>query len=157
MKIELLVVGRTATPYIQEGVDVYVKRLAHYIPYEVRTLADIKTTRGLTAERQKELEGDMLLRQMQAGDRVILLDERGREMTSRDFASYIDRAMNAAPRRMLFVVGGPYGFAKSVYDRADDLLSLSRMTFSHEMVRLFFSEQLYRAMTILHGEPYHHD
>jgi 23S rRNA (pseudouridine1915-N3)-methyltransferase len=134
-----------------------VKRLTHYIPYEIRTINDVKTTRGMTADRQKELEGEQILAQFQPGDRVILLDERGREMTSREFSEYIDKAMSTVSKRLLFVVGGPYGFSKKVYERADGMLSLSKMTFSHEMIRLFFTEQVYRAMTILRGEPYHHD
>lgn len=157
MKIELMVIGRTGARYLQDGIDGYIKRLSHYVPFELRCLPDIKTTKSLTEERQKELEGEQFLSQLQPGDCLVLLDERGKELTSREFASYIDRKMVSVPKRMLFVIGGPYGFSKAVYDRADDKLSLSRMTFSHEMVRLFFTEQLYRAMTILRGEPYHHD
>lgn len=157
MKIELMVIGRTGARYLQDGIDGYIKRLSHYVPFELRCLPDIKTTKSLTEERQKELEGELFLSQLQPGDCLVLLDERGKELTSREFASYIDRKMVSVPKRMLFVIGGPYGFSKAVYDRADDKLSLSRMTFSHEMVRLFFTEQLYRAMTILRGEPYHHD
>ncbi|WP_295732284.1 23S rRNA (pseudouridine(1915)-N(3))-methyltransferase RlmH [uncultured Muribaculum sp.] len=157
MKIELIVVGKTNTPYLREGIERYVKRLVHYVPYEIRTIGDIKTTKAMTSERQKEMEGELILQQFQSGDRVVLLDERGREMTSRRFAEYIDRAMNTVSKRLLFVVGGPYGFSQKVYDRADGMLSLSQMTFSHEMIRLFFTEQVYRAMTILRGEPYHHD
>lgn len=157
MKIELIVVGKTTTPYLREGIERYVKRLSHYVPYEIRTIGDIKTTKAMTPERQKEMEGELILQQFQPGDRVVLLDERGREMTSRRFAEYIDKAMNTVSRRLLFVVGGPYGFSQKVYDRADGMLSLSQMTFSHEMIRLFFTEQVYRAMTILRGEPYHHD
>lgn len=157
MKIELIVVGKTTTPYLREGIERYVKRLSHYVPYEIRTIGDIKTTKAMTPERQKEMEGELILQQFQPGDRVVLLDERGREMTSRRFAEYIDKDMNTVSRRLLFVVGGPYGFSQKVYDRADGMLSLSQMTFSHEMIRLFFTEQVYRAMTILRGEPYHHD
>ena len=157
MKIELIVVGKTTTPYISEGIERYVKRLTHYIPYDIRTIPDVKTTRGMTPERQKEMEGELILQQFQPGDRVVLLDERGREMTSRRFSEYIDKAMSPVSKRLIFVVGGPYGFSQKVYDRADGMLSLSQMTFSHEMIRLFFTEQVYRAMTILRGEPYHHD
>ncbi len=157
MKIELMVIGRTAARYLQEGIDGYVKRLSHYVPFELKCLPDIKTVKSLTEERQKELEGEVFLSQLAPGDFLVLLDERGKELTSRDFAAYIDRKMLTVPKRMIFVIGGPYGFSKEVYSRADDKLSLSKMTFSHEMVRLFFTEQLYRAMTILRGEPYHHD
>lgn len=152
-----MVIGRTSARYLQDGIDGYVKRLAHYIPFELRYLPDIKTTKSLTSERQKELEGEQFLAQLQPGDFLVLLDERGKEMTSRDFATYIDRKMQCVPKRMIFVIGGPYGFSQAVYQRADDKISLSKMTFSHEMVRLFFTEQLYRVMTILRGEPYHHD
>lgn len=152
-----MVIGRTSARYLQDGIDGYVKRLAHYIPFELRYLPDIKTTKSLTSERQKELEGEQFLAQLQPGDFLVLLDERGKEMTSRDFATYIYRKMQCVPKRMIFVIGGPYGFSQAVYQRADDKISLSKMTFSHEMVRLFFTEQLYRAMTILRGEPYHHD
>lgn len=157
MKIELMAIGRTSTRYLQDGIDVYLKRLSHYVPFEIKCLPDVKTSRSLTEERQKEMEGEQFLAQLQPGDFLVLLDERGKEMTSRDFSVYIDRKMLSVPKRMLFVIGGPYGFSKAMYERADDKISLSKMTFSHEMVRLFFTEQLYRAMTILRGEPYHHD
>ncbi len=157
MKVELVVIGRTMSRYLQEGVDNYVKRLGHYVPLDITCLPDVKSTKSMTEERQKELEGVQFLDYIKPGDRVMLLDEKGREMTSREFAGFMDRMMSIVPKRLLFIVGGPYGFSKSVYDRADGLLSLSKMTFSHEMIRLFFTEQLYRAMTILRGEPYHHD
>jgi len=134
-----MVIGRTSARYLQDGIDGYVKRLAHYIPFELRYLPDIKTTKSLTSERQKELEGEQFLAQLQPGDFLVLLDERGKEMTSRDFATYIDRKMQCVPKRMIFVIGGPYGFSQAVYQRADDKISLSKMTFSHEMVRHFFS------------------
>ena len=111
----------------------------------------------MTEERQKELEGEAILSTLMPGDYVVLLDERGDELTSRQFSTYMDKRMSTVARRMVCIVGGPYGFSQKVYDRADSKLSLSRMTFNHEMVRLFFVEQLYRAMTILRGEPYHHD
>ena len=157
MKIELMEIVLTSTRYLQDGIDVYLKRLSHYVPFEIKCLPDVKTSRSLTEERQKEMEGEQFLAQLQPGDFLVLLDERGKEMTSRDFSVYIDRKMSSVPKRMLFVIGGPYGFSKAMYERADDKISLSKMTFSHEMVRLFFTEQLYRAMTILRGEPYHHD
>ncbi len=157
MKIELMVIGCTGAGYLQIGIDNYVKRLSHYVPFDVRCLPDVKNTRSLTEERQKELEGEMYLAQLQPGDCLVLLDELGKEMTSRQFAAYIDKKMITVSKRLVFVIGGPYGFSEAVYDRADDKVSLSKMTFSHEMVRLFFVEQLYRAMTILRGEPYHHD
>lgn len=157
MKIQLLVVGKTSTPYIKTAVENYESRLKHYVPFEIKTIADIKNSRRLSEEQLKTAEGELLLGAMQPGDYVILLDERGSEMTSRQFSQFIERRMASTSANIIFVVGGPYGFSKAVYDRANDKLSLSRMTFSHEMVRLFFVEQIYRAMTILRGEPYHHD
>lgn len=157
MKIEFIVIGKTVSRYLQEGIDSYVKRIGHYIPFSVTCLQDVKSTKALTEERQKELEGEMVLSILQPGDFLVLLDERGNEYTSREFASFIAKKMLTVPKRLIFLVGGPYGFSKAVYSRADDKISLSRMTFSHEMVRLFFTGQIYRAMTILRGEPYHHD
>lgn len=157
MKIEFIVIGKTVSRYLQEGIDNYVKRIGHYIPFSVTCLQDVKSTKALTEERQKELEGEMFLSILQPGDFLVLLDERGNEYTSREFASFIAKKMLTVPKRLIFLVGGPYGFSKAVYSRADDKISLSRMTFSHDMVRLFFTEQIYRAMTILRGEPYHHD
>lgn len=143
-------------PLVQ-AVEKYVKRLVHYIPFQFITIPDIKTTRAMTEQRQKEAEGALILSSVDSRDFVILLDERGKEFTSREFAAYIDKKTLSLPGNLVFVIGGPYGFSSDVYDRANDKVSLSKMTFSHEMVRLFFVEQLYRAMTILRGEPYHHD
>lgn len=157
MKIVLLAIGKTSASYLQDGISQYLKRLSYYIPFELKILPDIKTSKALTEERQKELEGEVFLNNINGGDFVVLLDERGKEFTSREFASYIDKKMVTLPKQLIFIIGGPYGFSKSLYDRANDKLSFSKMTFSHEMIRLFFVEQLYRAMTILRGEPYHHD
>lgn len=157
MKITLLVTGDTRTPYLREGIDLYFSRLKHYIPSELQVLPDIRTSKAMTEARQKELEGQQMLQALQPGDYVALLDERGRELTSREFASWIDTRMVSGLKRLVLIIGGPYGFSQDVYARADTKLSLSRMTFSHEMVRLFIAEQMYRAMTILRGEPYHHD
>lgn len=157
MKLVLLVIGRTRSDYLQTGIDTYAGRISRYMPFEIKTLPDVKSTRALTEQQQKEKEGSMMAEAFQPGDRVILLDERGKEYTSREFAGFIYRSMSQSVKRLVFVVGGPYGFSQAVYDRADGKISLSRMTFSHEMVRLFFAEQIYRAMTILRGEPYHHD
>lgn len=157
MKIVLMTVGRTRAAYLNEGISVYTDRLSHYIPFEIMTLPDLKSTRSLTEQRQKELEGEAFLAALQSSDRVALLDERGKEPTSREFAAIVQREMLSGARRLVFIVGGPYGFSDAVYARADMKVSFSRMTFSHEMIRLFFAEQLYRAMTILRGEPYHHD
>ncbi|MBQ5723515.1 MAG: 23S rRNA (pseudouridine(1915)-N(3))-methyltransferase RlmH, partial [Muribaculaceae bacterium] len=147
---------KTNARYLQEGIDEYIKRLKHYIPYSITVLPDIKNTKKLTEEQQKEAEGKLMLDALKPGDCLVLLDERGKEFTSVAFADYLQRKMNAGLRRLVFVIGGPYGFSQSVYDRADEKISLSKMTFSHEMIRLFFTEQIYRAMTIQRGEPYHH-
>jgi 23S rRNA (pseudouridine1915-N3)-methyltransferase len=156
MEISLIVIGKTNARYLQEGIDEYIKRLKHYIPYSITVLPDIKNTKKLTEEQQKEAEGKLMLDALKPGDCLVLLDERGKEFTSVAFADYLQRKMNAGLRRLMFVIGGPYGFSQSVYDRADEKISLSKMTFSHEMIRLFFTEQIYRAMTIQRGEPYHH-
>ena len=156
MEISLIVIGKTNARYFQEGIDEYIKRLKHYIPYSITVLPDIKNTKKLTEEQQKEAEGKLMLDALKPGDCLVLLDERGKEFTSVAFADYLQRKMNAGLRRLVFVIGGPYGFSQSVYDRADEKISLSKMTFSHEMIRLFFTEQIYRAMTIQRGEPYHH-
>lgn len=155
MKITILAVGRTSTPYILKAVEAYLKRLTHYIPVELLELPDFKSNRS--AEVQKNAEGEMLLKSLKPGDSVVLLDERGRQMTSVEFSSFIDKRMLSGAKRLVFMIGGPYGFSDAVYARADSMLSLSQMTFTHEMVRLFFVEQVYRAMTILRGEPYHHE
>ena len=151
-----MAVGRTSIDFVRRGIDEYLKRLAHYIPTEVKIIPDIKRTSALTEAKQKEQEGAAILSAVQPSDRVILLDERGKEYTSEEFASFMEKHMASGVKRLVFVVGGPYGFSQEVYNRADGKLSLSRMTFNHEMVRMFFVEQLYRAQTILRGEPYHH-
>lgn len=150
-------VGKTSTDYIATGVSMYVKRLTHYVPFELKVIPDVKLPRNADTERQKQIEGESMLREISPSDRVVLLDERGLEMTSREFATYLDKKMVSLQGRLIFIIGGPYGFSKEMYGRADEKLSLSKMTFSHEMIRLFFTEQIYRAMTILRGEPYHHD
>ena len=157
MKITLLAIGKTNAKYLQEGIEQYTKRLGHYIPFELKILPDVKTTKSLTTDKQKEMEGQMFLSTIGQGDWVTLLDERGKEFTSREFANYIDKKMVTLPKNLIFIIGGPYGFSQEMYDRANEKLSLSKMTFSHEMIRLFFIEQIYRAMTVLKGEPYHHD
>lgn len=157
MKLLLMAVGKTTQPIIRQGIDQYLGRLRHYLPVDVEIIADVKRTAALTFEKQKEMEGEAMLRRIEPADRLILLDENGREMTSREFAGFMEKQMASGVKRLVFAVGGPYGFSPAVYQRADSKLSLSRMTFNHEMVRLFFAEQLYRAQTILRGEPYHHD
>lgn len=157
MKITLAVVGKTSTGYIEQGVTEYVRRLSHYVTFDIQYVADLKNTKNLTEEQQKTSEGKLILQMLDRGDFVVLLDEHGREYRSIEFASYVQKRMSSGLRRVVFVVGGPYGFSQDVYDRANDKLSLSKMTFSHEMIRLIFTEQLYRAYTILNHEPYHHE
>lgn len=157
MKITILAVGRTSTDYIARGIETYLSRLKHYVPVELTVIPDVKQSRSLTEDVQKTREGESMLAMLQPGDHVVLLDERGREMTSREFAGTVEGLMNRGLKRTVFIIGGPYGFSEAVYRRADAKLSLSRMTMTHEMVRLLFVEQVYRAMTILRGEPYHHD
>ncbi|MDE7413738.1 MAG: 23S rRNA (pseudouridine(1915)-N(3))-methyltransferase RlmH [Muribaculaceae bacterium] len=157
MEIELLTVGKTTIGFVKEGIDEYCKRLRHYIGYSIQSLPDVKKSASLNAERQKEAEGEMILSKIQPCDFVVLLDERGKEFGSMEFSAYLEKQMVAGRKKVIFVVGGPYGFSRAVYERADGKVSLSRMTFNHEMVRLFFTEQVYRAMTILRGEPYHHE
>lgn len=157
MKIVVVAVGKTQTDYLINGVEGYLARLKHYIPVEMLIITDLKATKTLSEAQQKQREGQEILAALRPGDRMILLDEKGRQYTSREFSDFIASAMNSGIKRLLFVIGGPYGFSPEVYERADGKISLSRMTFSHEMVRLFFVEQIYRAMTILRGEPYHHD
>ncbi len=157
MNITLLTVGKTKIPFVVQGIKEYATRLNRYTPFDIIELPDIKTTKSMTAEKQKELEGEAILAKMLQSDFVVLLDERGREFSSMEFASYIEKLQVSGKKRTIFVVGGPYGFSAAVYNRADAKISLSRMTFNHEMVRMFFVEQIYRAMTILRNEPYHHE
>lgn len=157
MEIVLLTIGKTSISYINEGIAEYCKRLRRYVTYKITELPDARKAGKVSEAEQKEAEGTQILRQLADSDMVVLLDERGREYTSREFAGFLERSMASGRKRLVFVVGGPYGFSKSVYDRADSMVSLSRMTFNHEMVRLFFTEQIYRGISILHGLPYHHD
>lgn len=157
MKISLLVIGKTDAGYFIDAVNEYQKRLEHYIPFEMQIISDIKNTKSLTASQQKEREGELILKSLQPGDYVVLLDEKGREYSSIQFASYIEKKTHTVAKRLVFVIGGPYGFSEPVYEKSNEKLTLSRMTFSHQMVRLIFVEQLYRAMTILNNEPYHHE
>jgi 23S rRNA (pseudouridine1915-N3)-methyltransferase len=156
MKITFLTVGKTEDAYLKEGIEKYVKRLKHYTKLIIIEIDELKNTKALTQDQQKAKEAELILRKITPTDHVILLDEKGVELTSQQFAAYIDRKAIGSVANLVFIVGGPYGFDASVYARANDKLSLSAMTFSHQMVRLFFTEQLYRAYTIIKGEPYHH-
>lgn len=157
MKIILAVVGKMASGYLSKGIEQYASRLKHYVPFEILHIADAKNTKSLTEAQQKAAEGRNILAALDSSDHVVLLDEHGKQFTSVEFARYIEKKMASVQRRLVFVVGGPYGFSPEVYARASEKISLSSMTFSHEMIRLIFTEQLYRAMTIVRGEPYHHE
>jgi 23S rRNA (pseudouridine1915-N3)-methyltransferase len=157
MKITFITVGKTEDAYLKEGIEKYVKRLKHYTRLTIVEVDELKNTKALTREQQKAKEAELILKKILPLDHMILLDENGMELSSTQFAAFIDKKALGSISNMVFVVGGPYGFDQSVYERANDKLSLSAMTFSHQMVRLFFVEQLYRAFTILKGEPYHHE
>ena len=163
MKTILILVGKTTNKNFQKGIDDYVERIGHYMPFEIVTIPELKKTmvrsnrpKSLSEEQQKTAEGELILKQIQPGDTVVLLDEHGREYRSIEFARWLEQKRNTA-RKLVFVVGGPYGFSPAVYDRANEQVSLSKMTFSHQMIRLVFTEQIYRACTIIKGEPYHHE
>ncbi|HBB07554.1 MAG TPA: 23S rRNA (pseudouridine(1915)-N(3))-methyltransferase RlmH [Bacteroides sp.] len=157
MKTVLLVVGKTVEQHYVAAIADYVERVKHYIPFDMEVIPELKNTKSLSMEQQKEREGSLIIKSLQPGDVVVLLDEKGKEFRSVEFASWMEGKLNTVSRRLVFVVGGPYGFSKSVYALANDKISLSKMTFSHQMIRLIFVEQLYRAMNILHGGPYHHE
>jgi len=157
MNIDLIVVGKTDSPEVEALVASYARRVNFYCRFAVTVLPDVRHTRNLTARQQKTLEGAALLRQLSDGDYVVLLDERGAEYRSMEFAAWLQKRLNSGIRRLVLLIGGPYGFSEAVYERADARISLSRMTFSHQIVRAIFAEQIYRAFTILHNEPYHHE
>ena len=156
MKTILILVGKTTDKHFQAGISDYAERISHYMPFEIITIPELKNTKSLSEQQQKTMEGELIMKQLQPSDTVVLLDEHGKEMRSMEYASWLQRTANNA-RRLVFIIGGPYGFSPSVYERANDKISLSRMTFSHQMVRLIFTEQLYRACTIIKNEPYHHE
>jgi 23S rRNA (pseudouridine1915-N3)-methyltransferase len=157
MKIELWLTGKTAEPYLIEGIGKYEKKLKHYTSFSIRNFQLKKNSGKGDPLRLKEEEGKKMVAALQPGDYLVLLDEKGKEYTSREFAGFLEKRMGSSPRRLIFVVGGAFGFSRDLYERSNFQLSLSRMTFSHQMVRLFFLEQLYRAFSILRNEPYHND
>lgn len=157
MKTTLLLVGKTTSKPLSQLVDDYVERVGHFAPFSVEVIPELRKARSLTVEQQKELESDEILNRLKASDFVVLLDERGREFRSVQFADFVQKLHLRGASRVVFIVGGPYGFANSVYERANEKISLSKMTFSHQMIRLLFVEQLYRAYSILNGLPYHHE
>ncbi|MCJ7758264.1 MAG: 23S rRNA (pseudouridine(1915)-N(3))-methyltransferase RlmH [Gillisia sp.] len=156
MTIKLLGIGKTDDPALQNLTEVYIKRLQFYNKFEFELIPDIKKAKNLNENQQKQKEGELLLNKLIPSDFVVLLDEGGKQFTSEAFSEYIQKRLNSGLKQLVFVIGGPYGFSEAVYNRADSTISLSKMTFSHQMVRLFFTEQLYRAFTILRNEPYHH-
>ncbi|WP_304289137.1 23S rRNA (pseudouridine(1915)-N(3))-methyltransferase RlmH [Capnocytophaga leadbetteri] len=156
MNIKLIAVGKTDNPALQQLISTYEKRLSYYINFELQLLPDIKNNKSLSEEQQKIKEGELILSYVEPSHHLILLDERGKEYTSIAFADELQKKMNTGIKQLTFVIGGPYGFSQAIYQRANSKLSLSKLTFSHQMIRLFFVEQLYRAFTILRNEPYHH-
>jgi 23S rRNA (pseudouridine1915-N3)-methyltransferase len=156
MKITLLVVGKTTDKYLIEGIEKYTKRLIHYCKFQIVEIPELKNTKSLSEEQQKEKEAELITQKITATDYVILLDEQGKQFTSVEFSKEINKWMNQSVSSVVFVIGGPYGFDQKIKNRANAEISLSKMTFSHQMVRLFFVEQIYRAYSILKGEPYHH-
>ncbi|MFW6246395.1 MAG: 23S rRNA (pseudouridine(1915)-N(3))-methyltransferase RlmH [Tangfeifania sp.] len=157
MKVTLLVVGKTDEPYINEGIERYTKRLKHYVDFKLEVIPDIKKTKNTTTELQKIKEGELILSKWTPAKEFHLSDEKGKMFTSREFAGFLEKKMLSGLKELVFVIGGPYGFSDEVYRKAGSKISLSRMTFSHQLARLLLAEQLYRAFTILKGEPYHHD
>jgi len=156
VNIKLIAVGKTDNPALQQLISTYEKRLSYYINFELQLLPDIKNSKSLSEEQQKIKEGELILSYVEPSHHLILLDERGKEYTSIAFADELQKKMNTSIKQLTFVIGGPYGFSQAIYQRANSKLSLSKLTFSHQMIRLFFVEQLYRAFTILRNEPYHH-
>ncbi len=157
MKVTLLSVGKTDNDLFSRIIEEYERRINFYLPFETAFVADVKNRKGLSFTELKEREGQNLLAFLQPTDHVVLLDENGKQLDSPGFARYLQKRMHSVPKRLVFIVGGPYGFSKELYDRAHEKLSLSPMTFTHQMVRMIFTEQLYRALTILNNEPYHHE
>ena len=157
MKTIFIVIGKTTDKHIDTLAQEYLKRINHYVPFEIQVIPELRNAKSLSQDVQKEQEAELLKKNLQPGDYVVLLDEHGKERRSIDFASWMQKRIASSPRRMVFVVGGPYGFAPQIHELAQEEISLSQMTFSHQMIRLLFVEQVYRAMTILNGEPYHHE
>ena len=156
MKTLLILVGKTTDRHFQAGIADYTERIGHYMPFELVTIPELKNTKSLSEDQQKAAEGELILKLLQPSDTVVLLDEHGCEFRSIEFARWLEQKRNTA-RRLIFIIGGPDGFSPAVYARANEQLSLSKMTFSHQMIRLVFTEQVYRACTIIKGEPYHHE
>jgi 23S rRNA (pseudouridine1915-N3)-methyltransferase len=157
MKIKLLAIGKTDHKQLMQLISEYQKRLTHYVRFELEIIADIKNAKNLSQLQQKEKEGQLILSKIQTSDQLLLLDDKGKHFTSIEFSQFLQKKMNTGLKQLVFVIGGPYGFSEEVYKKASGKISLSKMTFSHQMIRLFFIEQLYRGFTILKNEPYHHE
>ncbi|NCC10308.1 MAG: 23S rRNA (pseudouridine(1915)-N(3))-methyltransferase RlmH [Bacteroidia bacterium] len=157
MKTTLLVVGRTVEKHYITAIEDYIQRTKHFMTFDIEVIPELKNTKSLSMEQQKEREGELICKAIQPGDVIVLLDEHGKEMRSVEFANYMERKMSTVNKRLIFIIGGPYGFSDKVYQLAHEKISMSKMTFSHQMIRLIFVEQIYRAMTILNGGPYHHE
>jgi len=156
MTIKLLAIGKTDSGQLQELIEVYEKRLQHYVNFEIDIIPDLKKTKNLSEDQQKEKEGELILKKLAPTDVLVLFDEKGKQFSSVEFSQYLQKKMNSGIKQLVFLIGGPYGFSNAVYAKASNKISLSKMTFSHQMVRLFITEQVYRAFTILKNEPYHH-
>ncbi|OAB78891.1 23S rRNA (pseudouridine(1915)-N(3))-methyltransferase RlmH [Cochleicola gelatinilyticus] len=156
MKITLLAIGKTDNKQLQTLIEDYTKRLRHYVSFDFEIIRDIKNAKNLSEDQQKKLEGEEILKRLTPSDQLILLDENGKSFTSEAFSKYLQKKMNSGLKQLIFVIGGPYGFSNEIYQRANGKIALSSMTFSHQMIRLFFVEQVYRGFTILKNEPYHH-
>ncbi|WP_090295359.1 23S rRNA (pseudouridine(1915)-N(3))-methyltransferase RlmH [Flagellimonas zhangzhouensis] len=156
MQITLLAIGKTDKSELEELISVYEKRLKHYVKFQMEIIPDIKNRKNLSEAQQKEKEGELILAQLQPTDTLILLDEKGKQYTSMDFAQFLQKQMNSGIKNLVLVIGGPYGFSDAIYAKSSGKISLSKMTFSHQMIRLFIVEQIYRGFTILRNEPYHH-
>ena len=157
MKLLLLVIGKTTDSHVKALIDDYGNRLSHYVPFSIEVIPELRATKALSTDQQKTKEAELIRERIQPGDHIVLLDEHGVERNSTEFASWLEKRLSAGARRIVFIVGGPYGFADAIHSIANEELSLSRMTFSHQLIRLLFVEQLYRAQTILRGESYHHE
>lgn len=157
MKIKLLAIGKTDDKNLNSLIETYQGRLKHYIKFDLEIIPDIKNVKNLSEKQQKEKEGDLILGKLQSTDQLILLDEKGKDFRSIEFSQYLQKKMNSGIKQLVFVIGGPYGFSEAVYKKSMGKVSFSKMTFSHQMIRLFVVEQLYRGFTILKNEPYHHE
>lgn len=157
MKVEFWVIGKTSFDYLDKGNDIYLNRIKHYVPFKMEVIPDIKNRKKLSTDQIKTKEGEVVLSKLNSGDFLILMDENGKHRTSVDFSDYLQGLLQQSYKRLIFLIGGAYGFSEEVYNRANTKMSLSKMTFSHQMVRVIFLEQFYRALTIMKNEPYHHE